>query len=336
MLRYLHKGKSIGQRTLFRKIRSILIIFLLFGSYWIVNRDLLIIYYILALLGIIALIFDYQRSKAVLADPRLKFPDYMIIILINVFLAGIIWITGFSESPLMSIFLIPVVLFSAEFGSVAGAWNLLGMAVFIIFSMIFGVNPISTRTSAYYLSLFVCAGTGSIIIWTFHYFHNHYYRKIERLLIHDELTGLYNRRFLKSAVLKKIKIELSFGLVLIDINYFKYFNDFWGHSAGDNLLINIGKLIKKSVRSQDFVVRHSGDEFIVLLPESDKTSVKKVITQIIDSIETHHFPGEECFPDNKLSISYGFSLFPNDALSYQDLFTIADQALYSYKKERFQ
>lgn len=336
MLLYLHKGKSIGQRTIFRQIRSIIILLLLFSSYWLVNRNLLIVYYILSILSIVVLILDYQRSKTVLADPRIKFADYVIIILTNILLAGTVWITSFPESPLMSILLVPVILFSAEFGSIVGVWNLLGMTLFMLFTLIFRVDPISIKTLAYYLTLIVCGLTNLFIIRTFNRFHNHYYRKIERLLNHDELTGLYNRRFLKSAVLRRIKTEKNFGLILIDVNYFKYFNDFWGHSSGDILLINIGKIINKSVRSQDIVVRHSGDEFIVLLPESNQSTVKKVITKIIESIESHHFPGEECFPDNKLSISYGFSIFPDDAIHYQDLFTIADRALYNYKKERFQ
>ncbi len=335
MLLYLHKGKSIGQRTIFRNIRSIIILLVIISSYWLINRNLRLVYYIQTVLGITLLLVDYHRPKTVLADIRIKLPDYAIMVIMNLFLAGTILISGASHSPLLGIILIPVILFGAEFGTIIGIWNYLITALFVIFTLVFSATPLTFYIIARNITLIVCSGACLTIIRTFHHSYNHYNRKIERLLTHDELTGLYNRRFLKSAVLKEIKSNKNFGLVLIDINYFKYYNDYWGHSAGDNLLINIGKVINKSIRPQDIAVRHSGDEFIVLVPESNQTIVESTINKINLSIESNLFPGEECFPENKLSISYGFSLFPNDARNYQALFTTADQSLYKYKREHF-
>lgn len=334
MLLYLHKGKSIGQRTVFRQIRSIIFLLVIICSYWLLNRNLLFFYYILTAMAIMALLIDYQRPKKALADFQIKLSDLTIIVITNIFLAGTVLITGAAQSPLIVIIIIPIILFTTEFGTAIGAWNYIGLVIFIFCNSFYGATTVTLKTLAIPFTLIITTGTCLTAIGAFHYFNNHFNRKIHRLLTRDELTGLYNRRFLKFLVSREIKAEKSFGFILIDINYFKFYNDFWGHSAGDNLLINIGKILSKTVRPHDIVVRHSGDEFIVLLPESDQTTVEKIVNGIIQSIESHHFPGEECFPDHKLSISYGFTLFPSDAHHYQDLFTAADQALYSYKKER--
>lgn len=335
MLLYLHKGKAIGEKTFFRQIRSTIIITVIISSYWLVSRNWLFFSYIITALGVLQLVIDYQRPKKILADPKMKLQDYALILIFNAILAGTFLITGSSQSPLLVILLIPIILFGAEFGAIVGACNYLGMILLLIISLVSMRFPISLTVLTNYISLIVVAGICLATIGLFHRSYKHYQRKTEHLLIHDELTGLYNRRFLKSVVLKEIKSEHKFGLILFDINYFKYYNDYWGHSAGDILLINIGKVIKKSVRPQDIVIRHSGDEFIVLLPEANQVTVESIIENIQQSIDSYNFPGEECFPNHKLSISYGYSIFPDDAPNYHDLFATADQALYNYKKERF-
>lgn len=333
---YLHKGKTIGQRTIFRQIRSVIILLVIIGSYWLTKPNLFPIYYVLTVIVIIVSLIDHHPPKKVLADLRIKLTDLTVMIITDLFLVGIVLITGAAQSPLIGILIIPIIMFTAEFGTVIGIWNYIGLCFFIIFNFLVDPKVITLKNLTVPFTLLVTAGTCLITIGTLHYFQTHFNRKVDRLLTRDELTGLYNRRFLKCSVSKEIKAGKRFGFILIDINFFKYYNDFWGHSAGDNLLITIGKLLNKSVRPQDIVVRHSGDEFIVLLPESGQTDVEKTIKKIVQSIESYNFPGEECFPDHKLSISYGFTLFPGNARHYQDLFTAADQALYRYKKERCQ
>lgn len=335
LLKHIHKAKSIRERTYFRQIRSSIIIIITISSYWLIHRNWQFINYCLTFLGVLLLIIDYQRSTKDLANHHLKLPDLTIIFLFNIFLIGIFLITGASQSPLLGILLLPVILFGAEYGTVISAWNYLTMIVLFTFSLIFGVTPIKINSLVHYITLIFVTGAYLATLRNYHRSNRHYQRKIERLVFNDELTGLYNRRFLKSAVQRKIKDKNQFGLILFDINYFKYYNDYWGHAAGDILLISIGKVLHQSVRSQDIVVRHSGDEFIVVLPEADRRTIEAIINNIIQSIDSFNFPGEECFPNQKLSLSYGFSVFPDDARYYQDLFTTADHALYNYKKENF-
>lgn len=335
MLLYIHKCKVIGERTFFRQIRSTIVLLVIISSYWLVSRNWLFVSYILTALGALQLLIDYQRPKKNLADPKMKLQDYALILIFNIILAGTFLITGSSQSPLLVILLIPVILVGAEFGVIVGVYNYLGVILLLIINLVFKRDSLSLTILTNFISLIIVTGVCLATIGLIQRCYKHYQRKTEHLLVHDELTGLYNRRFLKSVVLKEIKAGHKFGLILFDINYFKYYNDYWGHSAGDILLVNIGKVIKKSVRPQDIVIRHSGDEFIVLIPEANQVTVKSIIDNIQQSIDSYNFPGEECFPSHKLSISYGYSIFPDDAHNYHDLFAVADQALYNYKKERF-
>lgn len=332
MLAYLHKGKSIALRSVFKQLRAIIILVMIISSYWLVKPYFLTVYYVLTSLIIAALIFDHQRPKKALADPRIKPIDIGIMIINDLYLAGIIMITGSAQSPFISAVLIPIIIFSAEYGARFGIWNYTGFSIFLVLNYFVNATAITLQSLTSLFTILASSGIGLSVIWALAYFQNHYNHKINRLLTRDELTGLYNRRFLKFSVSKEIKAEKPFGFILIDINFFKHYNDFWGHTSGDGLLISIAKILSKNVRPQDIVVRHSGDEFIIMLPESNQTTVEKTITKIMQAIESYNFPGEECFPDHKLSISYGYTLFPSDARHYQDLFTAADQALYRYKK----
>lgn len=287
-------------------------------------------------MGIVVLLIDFKRPKKSLADNQFKFTDLSIMILNNLFIAGIILITGAVQSPLISMVLIPIFTFAAEFGIKIGIWNFLGFGIFIAALSLTDGSLINFKNLINYLILINISTIFLITVSASRYFQDHFNKKVDRLLTRDELTGLYNRRFLKHSVSKQIKADKCFGFILIDINYFKYYNDYWGHSAGDNLLITIAKIFHKNARSHDIVVRHSGDEFIIMLPDSDQNTIKTVISKIMQSIESYNFPGEECFPDHKLSIAYGYTIFPGDARNYQELFTAADQALYQYKKERCQ
>lgn len=336
MLIYLHKGKLFALRYIFKQLRAIIILITIISAYWLVKPNFLFIYYIFTALIIIALIVDYQRPRKTLVDSRIKPLDIGIMIVNDLYFAGMIIITGAAQSPYLSGVLIPIIIFSAEYGVKIGIWNYIGLGIFLILNYFASATTITLQTLTDLFTILVSVGIFLSVIWALEHFQNHYNQKIIRLLTHDELTGLFNRRFLKYSVAKEIKAKKPFGLIMIDINYFKYYNDFWGHASGDGLLVSFAKILSKNVRPQDILVRHSGDEFIIMQPESNQTIIERTITKIIKAIESSNFPGEECFPDHKLTISYGHTLFPDNALNYQDLFTSADQALYRYKKEHNQ
>lgn len=117
--------------------------------------------------------------------------------------------------------------------------------------------------------------------------------ELKRLVITDDLTGLYNQRFLITQLLKEIERAKRHGrklsLLFIDIDDFKKFNDLYGHWEGDFVLKKIGELIKKNIREIDMAFRYGGEEFVVLLPETSNKEAIEVAERIRLVIESHVF-----------------------------------------------
>jgi len=160
--------------------------------------------------------------------------------------------------------------------------------------------------------------------------------KILELSIYDTLTRLPNRLMFKNHVEDICKSKFSstdgFSLLFIDLDNFKYVNDTYGHSFGDELLVEVAKRLKRVMRKSDFVARFGGDEFIVVLDEIVETvSIQSVADNIIEALSE----------DVKLSIgqkvtigsSIGISLYPNDARNYEELVKFADIAMYKAKED---
>lgn len=113
----------------------------------------------------------------------------------------------------------------------------------------------------------------------------HLYEQTRLLSITDSLTGVYNRRMLTEAFEKESGSN-SAGLILIDIYNFKYFNERYGHQAGDRVLKDVAKLLQNSVASSDLVIRYGGDEFAVFLPNADLERTNQVVETIDSNIHT--------------------------------------------------
>ncbi len=158
------------------------------------------------------------------------------------------------------------------------------------------------------------------------------YQRTKELSIIDDLTGLYNRRYFFDHLEKEIqrakRYNRIFSVVILDIDYFKFYNDRHGHLRGDEILRDMGRILKKSTRQADVVARYGGEEFIVLLPETDKIAAKGVAEKIRVTVEMHPFHGRETQPGGKLTITLGVGSFPIDATEGLPLVDYADRALY--------
>jgi len=112
------------------------------------------------------------------------------------------------------------------------------------------------------------------------------YDEVKKAALIDPLTGAYNRRMLEdSYTIDNYKDDLSVGMIITDVNNFKYINDHYGHQAGDLVLRELTDVMKSSVRDQDLVVRFGGDEFLVLMPGADLFITKKVVGRIESNLE---------------------------------------------------
>lgn len=157
---------------------------------------------------------------------------------------------------------------------------------------------------------------------------------LSNLSIQDGLTDLYNYGYFKSRLREEIKraerYETSLGLIMIDIDHFKEFNDVFGHVKGNYFLNKLAKIIKHRIRDIDIAARYGGEEFAILLPYASE-GVRLVAERIRKDVEKAEFEGDALGPIVKKTISAGVAVFPTDATDETELVVKADQALYSAK-----
>lgn len=160
---------------------------------------------------------------------------------------------------------------------------------------------------------------------------------LRQLAVTDGLTELYNYRFFKEQLNQEVaraeRHELNVSIAMIDIDYFKHYNDTHGHPAGDIVLKKIAQLLHDNIRRIDVAARYGGEEFALILVESDKQAASFVANKIKNLIEQHQFNFEETQPNGKLTISMGVATFPQDGTTPEDLVELADKRLYCAKKE---
>ncbi|NTV52298.1 MAG: diguanylate cyclase [Candidatus Firestonebacteria bacterium] len=162
-------------------------------------------------------------------------------------------------------------------------------------------------------------------------------QKLTALTITDEKTGLFNYRYFKQTMTEEMKraerYSRHLSLVIMDIDFFKHYNDTNGHNMGDLLLKELAALLKESVRETDLVARFGGEEFVLLLPETPVSLAFKLADNIRLRIKNHAFPMEEKQPNHDLTMSMGVASFPaKNILTPDALIEKADQNLYRAKK----
>lgn len=163
------------------------------------------------------------------------------------------------------------------------------------------------------------------------------FQHTKELSITDDLTGLYNRRYFNQRfereVLRAKRYRRPLSIMMVDIDYFKNYNDINGHLLGDDVLKKVAYLIESNLRKADIVARYGGEEFVVLLPEIDKSHADQVAEKLRRTIELRHFPKEQYQPNKNLTISLGLSTLPDDSTNSRELIEFADRALYKAKAE---
>lgn len=154
------------------------------------------------------------------------------------------------------------------------------------------------------------------------------------LLYIDELTGLYNYRYLDVVLERELKRSERYGsqlsVLFLDIDHFKKVNDQYGHLIGSRVLREVGILLRKSVRDVDAVIRYGGDEYTLVLVETGLDGATIVAERIRQAIEAHSFSRADGL-GIKVTVSLGYACFPDDASSKADLLELADQAMYRGK-----
>jgi diguanylate cyclase (GGDEF)-like protein len=164
----------------------------------------------------------------------------------------------------------------------------------------------------------------------------HQFRKIEELSYTDSMTGLYNYRYfykrLGEEVLRAKRFQRFMGLVIFDIDEFKVINDNYGHQTGDYILKQLGGLIHDCVRSIDVVSRYGGEEFCVIMPETDREACEQFMERLRIRIADYRFKNKVSREALNVKVSLGGAIFPTDATRIDRLIYCADMALLEAKK----
>lgn len=160
------------------------------------------------------------------------------------------------------------------------------------------------------------------------------YHRVAELAITDSVTGVLSRRYCLERFGQELerskKFKYSFSFLMIDIDNFKIINDSYGHLVGDAVLKEIAKRIKENIRQIDLVGRYGGEEFSVILIETDKSQAKFAAERIRASIEEKYIG---VYDENlKVTISIGICVFPADAHTAGAIIEKADHALYRAKQ----
>lgn len=275
-------------------------------------------------------------------------------VLDSLFIMGLVKVTGEIESPLISVFFMPVIVVSllgdlrASLGLavlttlwflyIASIENWLRLfeiivqvrfltftSLFFAFALVVGLLRRETRRYAEALDLLAQAQ-----------------QKVEEqnallreLSSQDYLTGIPNRRFLSSFMEQEIeqakRYSTPFSIIMADVDGFKQLNDRYGHLVGDEVLKEVAQHLRRGIRGADMVGRYGGDEFLIILPVTNKASAQLVARRLREGFLSH--------PDIRhFRLSMGVATYPEDGTTLEELIQVADQAMYAdklrYKQDR--
>jgi diguanylate cyclase (GGDEF)-like protein len=161
---------------------------------------------------------------------------------------------------------------------------------------------------------------------------------LEKLSVTDALTGLANRRrfndVLAAEFLRMRRLNAPLSLIMIDVDYFKTFNDTYGHQAGDECLKHVSQVLKSNLkRPQDLAARYGGEEFCCVLPETDYHGTLKIATNIKNAISDQKIPHKNSSISNHVTVSLGVAtVIPEEDMSPDKIVNLADNRLYWAKK----
>lgn len=163
------------------------------------------------------------------------------------------------------------------------------------------------------------------------------YHMVRELSLRDELTGLYNRRFLTDRVEAELdnsrRRGIEFTVAMLDLDYFKKLNDLNDHLVGDRALKNVARTLVAKTRGVDVVARFGGEEMVVLLPSTGFEDGLRVAEKLRAAVEEAVVEGEEKLPGGRLTVSIGVASYPRHGGTMAELLEAADKGLYAAKEK---
>lgn len=161
-------------------------------------------------------------------------------------------------------------------------------------------------------------------------------RTLAEQAITDALTGLPNRRYMEEFLEAELARIRRYGgqcaVAMVDVDDFKHYNDTLGHLAGDEVLRKLAEVMQEEVRVSDVVARFGGEEFGIIMVNTDPDEAEEAAERLRREVEDRSFDREEIQPGGDLTVTVGFACCPRDGESYEELIEAADEALYRAKR----
>jgi diguanylate cyclase (GGDEF)-like protein len=158
-------------------------------------------------------------------------------------------------------------------------------------------------------------------------------RQLEAEVVTDDLTGVYNYRYLRIALHREVQRAARLGhplaLLMLDVDHLKEYNDRFGHLAGSSVLKQIAAVLRTTVREIDLVAKYGGDEFLLILPHTRRDGAGAAAERLRRAVEATAFPG---IASGEMTCSIGISTFPDHGVTAEALLAAADEALFSAKR----
>jgi diguanylate cyclase (GGDEF)-like protein len=160
--------------------------------------------------------------------------------------------------------------------------------------------------------------------------------KVKRQSLTDNLTDLYNRSYLEPFLERELehakKKNQMLSVIMVDMDHFKHINDTYGHIVGDHVLTIFAQVILKCIRKTDVIARYGGDEFVVVLPNTDTETAKCIAERIRHDVSEMYIPPVEGVVISSIQCSVGVSTYPVHCDSRNSLIYTSDLALYMAKR----
>jgi len=253
------------------------------------------------------------------------------------FITWVVWHTGKLDSPLISLYLLPIIASALALGKVATLLEMMLVAAcYVFFSSIGQGHPVLSLGYAVELAaklspVLLVAYITTMLSADIHYALN----KAKLFSETDPLTGLYNLRAFNMIVYRAfdqaVRYSRPMSLIMIDSDNLKRVNDSFGHETGNRLLKHIVESVRSQLRSTDVLARYGGDEFVVLLPETGARGAREVAERVRRSVEASGLRvGDAIVPT---TVSIGIASYPDDGSDLSLLLDKADKAMYRSKQE---